>query len=177
MQTLQGPSTPHIENSILETLSPDVPWALIERFSELIRESGSEDEREAARYIAEQLETFGVPYNVYEPELFLSVPVTASLSVNDRNIRAKTPAFSAKTDADGLSGELVYIPAQSPRSSSGFFHFSGNGQANVRGKSQRRLRFSRRRSLLRAAGRHRSDIHQPWRRHSLGHLHDGARPI
>ncbi|MFW6097581.1 MAG: M28 family peptidase [Chloroflexota bacterium] len=134
MQTLQGPSTPHIENSILETLSPDAPWALIERFSELIRESGSEDEREAARYIAEQLESFGVPYNVYEPELFLSVPVTASLSVNDRNIRAKTPAFSASTDADGLNGELVYIPAQSPRSSSGFFHFTGNGHANVRGK-------------------------------------------
>lgn len=134
MQTLVGPSTPATEQSLLEALSPDAPWALIERFSELIRESGSEDEREAARYIAEQLEILGVPYNVYEPELFLSVPVTASLVVNGRALRAKTPAFSASTDADGLSGELVYVPAQNPRSSSGFFQFSGNGHANVRGK-------------------------------------------
>lgn len=134
MQTLLGPSTPAIEESLLDALSPEAPWALIERFSELIRESGSEDEREAARYIAEQLEAFGVPYHVYEPELFLSVPVTASLRVNNRTVRAKTPAFSASTEADGLSGELIYVPAQSPRSSSGFFHFSENGHADVRGK-------------------------------------------
>ena len=134
MQTLPDSSTGATEESLLAALSPDAPWALIERFSHLIRESGSEDEREAARYIADQLEACGVSHRVYEPELFLSVPVFASLNVNERTLRAKAPSFSASTGSSGLSGELIYIPAQSPKSSSGFFHFTGNGHANVRGK-------------------------------------------
>src|SRR5215207_7381157 len=92
-----------LEQNILDDLSSEAPWALIERFTTLVRESGSEDEREAGRYIAAQLEAFGVPYKVYEPELFLSVPVKSSLVVNGQTIRAKSPAFSISTPSEGVT--------------------------------------------------------------------------
>ena len=113
MNILYRPARPAIEAALLETLSPEVPWALVERFSTLVRESGSEDEREAARYIASRLSELGIPYQVYEPELFLSVPVSAAVEAGSQRFRAKPPSFSALTDPAGLSGELVYVPAAS----------------------------------------------------------------
>ncbi|MEL7236976.1 MAG: peptidase M28, partial [Chloroflexota bacterium] len=68
-----------VENSMLDALSSEEPWALIERFTTLVRESASDDEREAAKYIVDRLEALGVPHEVHEPELFLSVPVKSSL--------------------------------------------------------------------------------------------------
>lgn len=102
-----------VEAALLNELSSDVPWTLIERFTTLVRESGSDDEKEAARYIVEQLEKFGIPYRVYEPDLFLSVPVKSSLTVNGKTIRAKSPSFSANTGSAGLTGEVVYVPSAS----------------------------------------------------------------
>ncbi|MFQ5857530.1 MAG: M28 family peptidase [Anaerolineae bacterium] len=133
METLYRPTRPAFEEILLGDLSSDVPWALIERFSTLVRESGSEDEREAARYITGQLREFGVPHQVYEPELFLSVPASASLEVEGQRIRAKTPAFSASTGPEGVSGEVVYVPSKRPESEN-FFHFTSTEQQAVRGK-------------------------------------------
>jgi hypothetical protein len=117
MQALYEASQATLEEKLLGGLSPEVPWALVERFTTLVRESGSEDERIAARYIAERLTEFGVPHKVWEPELFLSVPVKSSLLVNGKTIRAKSPAFSASTGPKGVTGQLVNIPSlYSPRS-------------------------------------------------------------
>ncbi len=102
-----------LEDTLLAELARDEPEALIQRFTTLVRESGSEDEREAARYIASRLEALGVPHTVYEPELFLSVPVKSSLVVNGETIRAKSPAFSLSTGPGGLTGEAVYVPSAS----------------------------------------------------------------
>lgn len=112
----------------------DVPWALIERFTTLVRESGSEDEREAARYVTAQLAEFGVPHQVYEPELFLSVPVSASLEAGGRQIRAKTPSFSASTGPEGVSGELVYLPSAHPEEVGTLFERVPTSAGDVRGK-------------------------------------------
>ncbi len=117
MQILYQAAEATLEETLLQELSLEVPWALIEHFATLVRESGSEDERKAARYIADRLSEFGIPHKVYEPELFLSVPVKSSLKAGDKTIRAKSPAFSANTGPQGLSGELVAIPSlYSPRS-------------------------------------------------------------
>lgn len=117
MQALYEAVRASVEETLLSELSPDVPWALIERYTTLVRESGSEDERIAAQYIADRLNEFGVPHKVYEPDLFLSVPVKSSLVVNGKTIRAKSPAFSASTPPEGVTGELVNIPSlYSPRS-------------------------------------------------------------
>lgn len=107
-------SDPVAEERLRAAVTLDEPWALIERFSTLVRESGSEDEREAARYIIERLQAYGVFYTLYEPELFLSVPKAAKLvaytPAGRKEIRCKTPSFSARTGDIPLMGELVYLP-------------------------------------------------------------------
>jgi hypothetical protein len=102
-----------VEQTLLGELSQAAPLALIQRFSTLVRESGSEDERLGMQYVADQLDAFGVAHTVYTPELYLSVPVRASLEIAGRHIRAKCPAFSAPTGPGGVTGELVYVPRAS----------------------------------------------------------------
>lgn len=134
MQTLYEAAQTSLESALLDELSPDVPWALVERFTTLVRESGSEDERESARYIEAQLKKFGVPHKVYNPDLFLSVPVKSSLKVGGKTIRAKSPAFSATTGSKGVTGKLVSIPSlYSPRSVD-LFDVTPASNADVAGK-------------------------------------------
>lgn len=113
MVALYDPTKASLEETLLDELSPEVPWALIERFTTLVRESGSDDEKEAARYIVNQLKALGVAHKVYEPDLFLSVPVKSSLIVNGKAIRAKSPSFSISTGPEGVTGEVVYVPSAS----------------------------------------------------------------
>lgn len=134
MQALYQAAQTALETTLLDELSPEVPWALIERFTTLVRESGSEDERESARYIAARLKEFGVPHQVYEPDLFLSVPVKSSLLVDGKTIRAKSPAFSTTTGPKGVTGTLVSIPSlYSPRSVD-LFDVTPASNADVKGK-------------------------------------------
>ena len=117
MHARYAPARRDVEEALLGALSPDAPWSLIEHFakSNLIRASGSEDERTAAQYISDQLTQFGVEHTVHTPELFLSVPVRSRLVVDGRDsrgreFRAKSPAFSISTPPEGLTGEAIFIP-------------------------------------------------------------------
>jgi len=107
-------SDPELERDVLDSIALDVPWKLIEDFSTLHRLSGSEDERRAVELIIEQLKAAGVPYTLYEPECFISIPLEASvrtLGPDGRSFRAKTPAMSVSTDGEEIVGELVYVPS------------------------------------------------------------------
>ncbi|NYE06344.1 hypothetical protein F4694_003124 [Bacillus niacini] len=100
------------EKSLFDEISMEVPKAVLERFSTLIRESGSEDERIAADFLTNYLQEWGVPHKVHHPELYLSVPKKAYLKVTapfEKEIRVKTPSFSVATGDNSVSGELVYI--------------------------------------------------------------------
>jgi N-acetylated-alpha-linked acidic dipeptidase len=102
-----------VEAEVLQSLGLDDARALFERFSGLVRESGSRDEWTAARYIAGRLRAWGVPHTLHEPELYLSIPKSATLEVRSpdpRTIRAKTPAFSASTGRRTVRGRVVYVP-------------------------------------------------------------------
>lgn len=131
-------SDPTLEEKVNAAVNLDEPWALVERFSTLVRESGSEDERRAAQYIAERLEAFGVQYTVHEPELFLSVPKSARLTVKtgagERDIRAKTPAFSVSTGDASVSGDLLYLPSGQAEDLTGVFDDQVDVQADIAGK-------------------------------------------
>lgn len=133
MNALRQTTTP-LEEQFLQELSLDAPWSLIERFTTLVRDSGSEEEREAARYIAQQLDKFGVPYQVYEPDIYLSVPISASLEYEGKTVRAKPPAFSRPPGPEGLTGEAVYAPSRRPGSASNLFDSGGGESIDVRGK-------------------------------------------
>ena len=119
------------EKELLNSVSREVPWKLVEHFSRLKRDSGTEGEREAARYITSQLEAFGIPYQVYEPELYLSLPEWARLQVVSRpgfEIRCKAPSFSGSTDGKAVEGDLVYVPTETGEKTEYLF---GEGMRDV----------------------------------------------
>lgn len=134
MQALYQPTKASLEEAILGELSIDVPWALVERFTTLVRESGSEDERIAAQYISERLSEFGIPHKVHTPELFLSVPISASLEVGGQTLRAKAPSCSASTGPEGVTGEVVYLKRKASQNVGDFFDFATEGDVDIRGK-------------------------------------------
>lgn len=106
--------TTTFEQDVLEQVNLELPRKVLSKFQTLVRESGSEDEREAFNYLGELLDEVKVPYTMHHPNLYLSVPVSAEVEVHGGEplkILAKTPAFSNPTD--GLKGELVYIAAGS----------------------------------------------------------------
>ncbi len=134
METLYQPTKASFEETLLQELSIAAPWALIERFTTLVRESGSEDERIAAQYISDRLSEFGVPHQVYTPELFLSVPISASLEVGGQTLRAKAPSCSASTGPEGVSGEVVYLTRKASTGVGDFFDFSADEALDLHGK-------------------------------------------
>ena len=100
-----------LEPDLLDSVSFDAGWAMLERFSTLVRESGSEDEHVAAAYIAAELARMGVPFEMHEPDLYLSLPRESSVEWNGGSMRAKPPSFAVPTPDGGLEAELVYVPA------------------------------------------------------------------
>lgn len=138
MSVLTRWSDTKLENSIKEEASTDEAWKLIERFSTLVRESGSKDEWTAAEYIAERLDALGVRHEIHEPELFLSIPKRARLSVEadgeTRELKAKTPSFSVSTGDDPIEGELVYVPTGQAKGVSDLFGATPEIPEGIEGK-------------------------------------------
>lgn len=109
MQTVMNSE---IEKLVTGEIELDVPRAVLERFSTLIRESGSKDEKIASEFLVDYLVKWGVPHKVYHPDLYLSLPKKAYMKVKipiEKEFRVKTPSFSISTGDHSLTGELVYI--------------------------------------------------------------------
>lgn len=103
------------EAEILENISIDGPWALLEEFSQLTRLSGSGDEEKAAKYITAKLDEHGVAYEVHHPTALISLPGPArlrTLGEGGREYRVKTTSFSPHTNGEEVTAELVYVPGQ-----------------------------------------------------------------
>ena len=117
---MHGATTRPFTDEVLErdahaVIATDEADALLKRFSTLVRESGSADERASAEYIVERLWNLGVPVVVHQPELFLSIPERSELTVTShgtsRSIASRPPAFSLATGERAVSGEIVYVPS------------------------------------------------------------------
>src|SRR5437870_7100352 len=103
---------PH-EQEVPAAVSLDAPWALVQRFNGLVRDSGSKAERSGVDYIIKHLANAGVPHALHEPELLISLPRRARLEVvapEPRVLTAKTPSMSLSTDGRYKRGNLVYVP-------------------------------------------------------------------
>lgn len=84
----------------------------VDRLAVLDRISGSEGERQANAYLKEKLTEYGIPFDSHEMELYLSHPMSASVTVltpEPAKLDAINHAFSRSTPAAGVEGELVYI--------------------------------------------------------------------
>lgn len=113
-------------------------WALIERFTTLIRESGSADERTAAEYIAARLRYLGIEPIVHDPALYLSVPEACELELlgdGGGPLPCKVPAFSRSTSPEWVEGEVVEVATGAIRGTAGLFQSAAESDlGNVRGK-------------------------------------------
>ncbi|MFW6074282.1 MAG: M28 family peptidase, partial [Chloroflexota bacterium] len=108
-------SDPALEKAILNDISIEAPWQLVEEFSTLVRLSGSDDEARAVESITTKLTEWGVDHNVYRPVTLISLPGPASLrTIGDegKRYRVKTTSFSPSTDGEEVTAELVYVPGQ-----------------------------------------------------------------
>jgi hypothetical protein len=125
------------ESAITSAVSLDAPWALVEKFSQLVRDSGGKAERKAIDYITKQLSRWGVPHTLHEPELLISIPKKAKLEVvspEARKLTAKTPSMSLSTDGRSTRGTVVYVPPQPGGAIIGLFEGLGDVAQDVRGK-------------------------------------------
>jgi hypothetical protein len=103
-----------VEKILLDEIDLTTAQSILNRFSTLVRESGSEDEKTAANYLESFLKAWDVPYTVHYPKLYLSVPKQASLSIISpvkKEIKAKTPSASLSTGENVWTGEAVYLPS------------------------------------------------------------------
>ncbi|MEO1105421.1 MAG: M28 family peptidase, partial [Pseudomonadota bacterium] len=99
-----------LPRNILDEVSIDAPWELVETFSKTPRWK-PDDVAASCDMIVERLKAHGVAVEVLRPKLYLSIPFDARIEANGASFRAKPPAYS--TDArEGLTAELVYVPAK-----------------------------------------------------------------
>jgi hypothetical protein len=96
-------------SAALNDISLDEPWSLIERFTTLRREH-PDDVRTACDEIVARLRKHDVPVEVHDPEVFLSLPGKASVSVHGATFKAKPMAMSV-AHPKGLTAPLAYAPA------------------------------------------------------------------
>ncbi|MGL4243544.1 MAG: hypothetical protein ACRCTI_20720, partial [Beijerinckiaceae bacterium] len=99
------------EKSLLADVSLDTPWDLVETFATMPRWK-PEDVNKGADQIVKRLKKLGVPVEVHEPTVFLSIPNSdgAWIMLDGERHRAKAPS-SAKVAPKGVTGEMVYLPA------------------------------------------------------------------
>jgi len=97
------------ERRFIDEVSLTLPWGLVEQFATMPRWR-PEDVNRGADVLAGKLHGIGVPVEVHEPEICLSVPLSASVTAGNVTYRAKPPSSSLSVP-DGLSGKLVALQA------------------------------------------------------------------
>ena len=119
-----------MDNEILNQVKVDVAWELVEEYSTFPRWK-PEDVNNSCKLITDKLEKFGINHTVYEPSLYLSVPFTASVKLNDGSeLHAKPPAYSTSCE-NGVNAELHYVPAHISRDIENLFDKTQDKEAST----------------------------------------------
>ena len=119
-----------MDNEILNQVNVDVAWELVEEYSKFPRWK-PEDVNNSCKLITDKLEKFGIKHTVYEPSLYLSVPFTASVKLNDGSVlHAKPPAYSTSCE-NGVTAELHYVPAHISRDIENLFDKTQDKEAST----------------------------------------------
>ena len=98
-----------LERRLLDAVTLDAPWELVEAFSRTPRwlppqvNAGGE-------MIAQRLRALGIPVTVHQPEIYLAVPLSASVEAGGVAHRAKPPTSSLPVP-EGRTAPLLYLPA------------------------------------------------------------------
>ncbi len=109
-----------IEAAVLAEISAEQLQEHLEVFSTLFRDSGSEDEWKAARYIAGKMAEYGVQSEILEFDSLISWPLEGKLDLLDADgkvieqVQTRTRAFGKQTPEGGATAELVFVPFAAP---------------------------------------------------------------
>jgi N-acetylated-alpha-linked acidic dipeptidase len=104
-----------LEEKVLNPVDAAELMRTVNHLSKIDRTSGTAGEYLSVEWLAAKLKEYGVDCKVYEFDAYLSFPIRASLRVLgpvEKEIRAKTRAFGACSPAEGLEGELVFVPSK-----------------------------------------------------------------
>lgn len=100
------------ESVLRNEVSSEISTVVVEKFSGVVRESGSPEEVEAAQFLASFLKEWGVSHEIHYPELYISRPRKAEVKLTKpfvKEFRAKNPAMTVLTGESGITAELVYV--------------------------------------------------------------------
>ncbi|MBW2153595.1 MAG: M28 family peptidase [Deltaproteobacteria bacterium] len=102
------------EKSVVAEVSKDQLMAYTTRIVENDRLSGSKGEARAVEYFEEVMTGLEFEVEVIHIENLISLPIKASVTVispEQRQISCITQSFSASTPPQGVTAELIYLPA------------------------------------------------------------------
>ena len=98
-----------VTRAVLAEVGLDEAWGLVEAFAGQPREK-PDDTNRGADLIVAGLRRHGIPVTVHEPEIYLSLPVSAEVRAGGQVFQAKPPAFAASRP-DGVTAPLLYLPS------------------------------------------------------------------
>ncbi len=110
-----------VEERARAAVSADRLQEHLEVFSKLFRDSGSEDEWKAARYVVEHLQGYGVEAEILAFDSLISWPLEGRLAILDEagneveEITVRTRSFGAQTPPGGIVADLAFVPFQAPQ--------------------------------------------------------------
>ncbi len=124
------------EAQFLGALNTDVPWALINEFTQFVRESGTEGEARAVAAITSRLDGWGVDYTVHRPRTYISLPrgatVTATLKDGTTHeFKGTTPGFAIPTGEAGITAAPFVVQVGHATSSGTLFADIGAAIAGI----------------------------------------------
>ena len=103
----------------------------LEVFSLLFRDSGSEDEWTAARFIVDQMRSYGIDAEILEFDSLISWPLAGKLEILDdrdqvdASLPTRTRSFGMQTPPGGIEAELVFVPFAAPEQGAMIFSHRG----------------------------------------------------
>lgn len=111
--------TASLEATVRDAINPGRLQRHLERFSTLFRDSGTNDEREAADYLVQCLEGYGLEPRIHVFSSYISWPREGRLRVSGQNgqtteIPTRTRSFGGSTPDEGITAGLVFIPFAEP---------------------------------------------------------------
>jgi hypothetical protein len=125
------------ERALMQEVSLDEPWALVETYQKWVRESGTKAEARSFDYLSKRLTKLGVQHTVHKPMLFISVPRKAKLEIltpERRLLTAKTPAMSVSTNGRWKRGEIVYVATSKVGDIRAIFEAAETSEGSLEGK-------------------------------------------
>ncbi len=119
-------TTTTYENELRALVSAEPLAGHLERFSELFRDSGTEDEWSAARYIKARMDEYGIACDILAFDSLISLPGDGELDMLDESgvaesFHVRTRSFGAQTPDGGITAELVNVPFERPEAGAMIF--------------------------------------------------------